>query len=59
MTEDSGYVLAIDTHTHMNGTRGAVIVSSNTVTDMASFIHAIEAAFSLEEDSFGNFVKFH
>lgn len=59
MTEDNGYVLAIDTHTHMNGTRGAVIVSSNTVTDMASFIHAIEAAFSLEEDSFGNFVKFH
>ena len=59
MTEDNGYVLAVDTHTHMNGTRGAVIVSSNALTDMASFILAIEAVFSFEEDSFGNFVKFH
>ena len=59
MTEENGYVLAVDTHTHMNGTRGAVIVSSNTLTDMGSFIRAIEAVFSLEEDSFGNFVKFY
>jgi hypothetical protein len=59
MTEENGYVLAVDTHTHMDGTRGAVIVSSNTLTDMASFIHAIEAVFSLEEDSFGNLVKFY
>lgn len=59
MTEENGYVLAVDTHTHMNGTRGAVIVSSNTLTDMGSFIRAIEAVFSLQEDSFGNFVKFY
>ncbi|XP_028403333.1 uncharacterized protein LOC114526039 isoform X2 [Dendronephthya gigantea] len=59
MTEESGHVLAIDTHTHMDGSRGAVIVTSNALTDIASFILAIEATFSLEEDSFGNFVKFY
>ena len=59
MTDENGHVLGIDTHTHMNGSRGAVIVTSNAMTDMASFILAIKASFSLEEDSFGNFVKFY